>query len=39
MMMLSEDIFIGPILRRVQTDLVVVCLAIFQPFALKFSVL
>jgi hypothetical protein len=38
MMMLSDDIFIGPVLRRAQTDLVVVCLATFQPFALKFSV-
>lgn len=37
-MMLSEDVFIGPILRRAQTDLVVVCLATFKPFPLKFSV-
>ena len=37
-MMVSDDIFIGPILRRAQTDLVVVCLATFQPFLLKFSV-
>jgi hypothetical protein len=37
-MMVSADIFIGPILRRAQTDLIVVCLATFQPFALKFSV-
>lgn len=38
MMMLSEDIFIGPILRRAQTDLVVICIATFQPFDFKFSV-
>lgn len=37
-MMLSDDIFIGPVLRRAQTDLVVVCLATFQPFLLQFSV-
>ena len=38
MMMLSEDIFIGPILRRAQTDLVVICLATLQPFTLNFSI-
>jgi len=38
MMMVSEDIFIGPILRRAHTNLVVICLATFQPFPLKFSV-
>jgi hypothetical protein len=37
-MMVSDDIFIGPVLRRAETDLVVVCLATFQPFALKFSI-
>jgi hypothetical protein len=37
-MMVSDDIFIGPVLRRAETDLVVVCLATFQPLALKFSI-
>lgn len=30
-MMVSDDIFIGPVLRRAETDLVVVCLATFRP--------
>jgi hypothetical protein len=33
----SDDIFIGPILRRAQPDMVVVSLATFEPFALTFS--
>lgn len=37
-MMLSEDIFIGPILRRAQDNLVVICVATFRPFTLKYSV-
>lgn len=38
MKMLSEDIFVGPLIRRAQVDLVVVCLATFQSFPLRFSV-
>jgi hypothetical protein len=33
--MMSDDIFIGPVLRRAETDLVVVCHATFQPYALS----
>lgn len=36
--MKSSDIFLGPVLRRAQADLVVICLSTFQPLALKFSV-
>ncbi|MBB6672094.1 hypothetical protein [Cohnella nanjingensis] len=34
----AKDIFIGPLLRRAQQDLVVICLATFMPINLKFSV-
>lgn len=34
----AKDIFIGPLLRRAQTDLVVICLALFRPADLVFSV-
>ena len=34
----AEDIFVGPLLRRAQQDLVVVCLAVFKPINLVFSV-
>jgi hypothetical protein len=34
----AKDIFIGPLLRRAQSDLVVICLATFKPLALRFSV-
>ena len=34
----AKDIFIGPLLRRAQEDLVVICLATFRPFNLRFSV-
>ena len=37
-MLLSADIFVGPLLRRAETDLVVVSLATFEPFNLKFSI-
>jgi hypothetical protein len=33
-----EDIFLGPLLRRAQPELVVVCLATFEDLALRFSV-
>ncbi len=36
--MRADDIFIGPILRRAQPDLVVVCLATYVPMDLRFSV-
>ncbi|MCC3376691.1 hypothetical protein [Cohnella sp. REN36] len=36
--MKAKDIFIGPLLRRAQPDLVVICLATFKPINLKFSV-
>lgn len=36
--MKGDDIFIGPLLRRAQEDLVVICLATFKPFNLRFSV-
>lgn len=36
--MKPEDIFIGPMLRRAQDDLVVICLATFKPFDLRFSI-
>src|ERR1041385_555115 len=36
--MISSDIFIGPLLRRAQSDLIVICISTFQPIALKFSV-
>src|SRR5687768_4584252 len=34
----AQDIFIGPLLRRAQEDLVVICLATFKPFNFRFSV-
>ena len=37
-MLVSADIFVGPLLRRAETDLVVVSLATFEPFNLKFSI-
>ena len=37
-MMLGADIFVGPLLRRAEADLVLVCLATFEPFNLKFSI-
>ncbi len=36
--MTPADVFIGPILRRVSPELVVVCLATTSPMALRFSV-
>lgn len=36
--MKPDDIFVGPILRRAQPDLVVVCLATYRPMDLRFSV-
>jgi hypothetical protein len=36
--MKAKDIFIGPLVRRVQDDVVVICLATFKPFNLRFSV-
>lgn len=36
--MIAADIFIGPIIRRAQPDLVVVCLATFGDAELRFSV-
>ena len=36
--MRPEDLFIGPILRRAQPDLVVIALATFVPMDLRFSV-
>ncbi|GLX67869.1 hypothetical protein [Paenibacillus glycanilyticus] len=34
----TKDIFVGPLLRRAQEDLVVICLAVFKPVNLIFSV-
>jgi hypothetical protein len=34
----ASDIFIGPLLRRAQPDLVVICLATRTPLSLRFSV-
>jgi hypothetical protein len=34
----AEDIFIGPLVRRAQEYLVVICLATFKPFNFRFSV-
>ncbi|WP_435163556.1 hypothetical protein [Paenibacillus glycanilyticus] len=34
----AKDIFVGPLLRRAQQDLVVICLAVFKPVNLIFSV-
>lgn len=36
--MRPEDIFFGPILRRAQPDLVVICLVTYGPMELRFSV-
>ena len=36
--MKAKDIFIGPLLRRAQEEAVVICLATFKPFTLRFSV-
>lgn len=35
--MKADDIFIGPLLRRAQPDLVVICLATYLPLKLRFS--
>lgn len=36
--MRPQDVFLGPLLRRAQPDLVVICLATFVPMNLRFSV-
>src|SRR5262245_17731873 len=36
--MKAKDIFLGPIVRRAQPDLVVICIATTKPLVLRFSV-